>query len=351
MRIAGCFPQRQIPPLSRDPVIGTAAPMKAIFKSLNQEMVVFLLFVLIFVVFSVFLNGFLNTSNLVLLMQGVSVLGILGAGMCIVVIGRGVDLSMVATMALSVAWALQLNGEGMSLPLALAIGIAGALLVGLINGLLIAYAEIPPLFATLASAACVYGFGRFKLIHSDLVYVTPAVGSLVELGQGRLFGIPMPVIVFGVVAAIVALVLHFTKFGRFTYAVGDNYATARVTGVPVRHVLVGQYMLTSFIAFLAGLTQAMTVSSMNTRISDTLLIYDVILVVVLGGVGLAGGRGGVRNVVVGTLLIGTFLNGMTIMDVQYTMQNAIKSVILLAAIMIDTLINPRDEQTSQHGDI
>jgi ribose transport system permease protein len=325
--------------------------MKSIVKSLNQEMVVFLLFVLIFTIFSILLKGFLNAGNLVLLMQGVSVLGILGAGMCIVVIGRGIDLSMVATMALSVAWALQLNGEGMNLPLALAIGIAGALLVGLINGLLIAYAEIPPLFATLATGACVYGFGRFQLIHSDLVYVTPAVGGLVELGKGRLLGIPMPVIVFGVVAMIVAFVLHFTKFGRFTYAVGDNYSTARVTGVPVRHVLVGQYMLTSIIAFIAGLTQAMTISSMNTRISDTLLIYDVILVVVLGGVGLTGGRGSVRNVVVGTLLIGTFLNGMTIMDVQYTMQNAIKSLILLAAIVIDTMINPRDEQTSQHGDI
>ena len=325
--------------------------MSRIVRSFNQERVVFLLFVLIFLAFAVGLPGFLTTGNLVLLMQGVSVLGILGVGMCVVVIGRGIDLSMVATMALSVAWALQLNAEGMDLWLALSIGIAGALFVGLMNGLLIAYAEIPPLFATLATAACVYGFGRFRLIHSDLVYVTPAVGNLAELGQGRVLGIPMPVIVFAIVAVLVGLILHFTKFGRFTYAVGDNAGTARVTGVPVRHVLVGQYMLTSLVAFVAGLTQAMAVSSMNTRISDTLLIYDVILVVVLGGIGLSGGRGGVRNVVVGTLLIGTFLNRMTIMDVQYTLQNAIKSVILLAAILIDTLINPRDEQTSQHGDI
>jgi len=325
--------------------------MYRLIRSFNQERVVFLLFVLIFATFSIGLPGFLNTANLVLLMQGVSILGILGVGMCVVVIGRGIDLSMVATMALSVAWALQLNGEGMDISLALAIGLGGALLVGLANGLLIAYAEIPPLFATLATAACVYGFGRFMLIHSDLVYVTPAVGGLAELGQGRLLGIPMPVVVFAIVAAIVAFILHFTKFGRFTYAVGDSYGTARVTGVPVRHVLVGQYMLTSVVAFVAGLTQAMTVSSMNTRISDTLLIYDVILVVVLGGIGLSGGRGGVRNVLVGTLLIGTFLNGMTIMDVQYTLQNGIKSLILLAAIVIDTLINPRDEQTAQHGDI
>lgn len=325
--------------------------MLELVRKLNQERIVFLLFAVIFSVFSLILPGFLNANNLVLLLQGISVLGILGVGLCVVVIGKGIDLSMVATMALSVAWALQLNSDGMNLYLALSVGLAGAMFVGLANGLLIAYAEIPPLFATLASGACVYGFGRLALIHSDLVYVTPSVGNLTVLGQGRILNIPMPVIVFMVVAILVGLLLRFTKFGRYTYAVGDNYATARVTGVPVRHVILGQYVLTSSVAFLAGLTQAMAVSSMNTRISDTLLIYEVILVVVLGGVGLSGGRGGVRNVVVGTLLIGTFLNGMTILDVQYTIQNAIKALILLAAIIADTIVNPRDEQTSQHGDI
>jgi len=318
---------------------------------LSQEKIVFILFVMLFGIFSISLRGFLNANNFVLLMQGVSLLGMLSAAMCVVVIGRGIDLSMVATMAISVAWALQMNGDGMALPLALALGFGAALAAGLINGVLIAYAEIPPLFATLATAACVYGFGRFFLVQTDLVYVTATVGSLIELGKGRVLGIPMPVMAFAVIALVIAAVLHFTKFGRYTYAVGDNYGTSKVTGIPVRHVLIGQYLLTSTVAFLAGLVQAMAVSGMNTRISDTLLIYDVILVVVLGGVGLSGGRGGIRNVVVGTLLIGTFLNGMTIMDVPYTMQNAIKAAVLLAAIMIDTIINPRDEQTSQHGDI
>jgi ribose transport system permease protein len=81
------------------------------------------------------------------------------------------------------------------------------------------------------------------------------------------------------------------------------------------------------------------------------MVYDVILVVVLGGVGLAGGKGGARNVIVGTLLIGTMLNGMTIMNFDYTTQNIIKSIVLLGAIVVDTILNPRDEQTSQQGDI
>ena len=90
---------------------------------------------------------------------------------------------------------------------------------------------------------------------------------------------------------------------------------------------------------------------MNTRIANSTFVYDIILVVVLGGIGLSGGRGGIRNVIVGTLLIGILINGMTIMNIQYTVQNVIKSVILLAAIVADTTINPRDEQTSQQGDI
>ena len=96
---------------------------------------------------------------------------------------------------------------------------------------------------------------------------------------------------------------------------------------------------------------ATAVSSMNTAVATSPLISDVILVVVLGGISLSGGRGGIRNVLVGTLLIGILLNGMTILNIEYTLQNVIRSLILLAAIVLDSLINPRDEQTDQQGDI
>jgi ribose transport system permease protein len=132
---------------------------------------------------------------------------------------------------------------------------------------------------------------------------------------------------------------------------GDNFAAARIGGVSVRLMLVFQYVLAGAFAFLAGMITATSVQAMNTRIVTSNMIYDVILVVVLGGVGLSGGRGGVRNVIVGTLLIGILQNGMTIMDIQYTVQNLIKSSILLVAIIVDSLINPRDEQTGQQGDI
>jgi ribose transport system permease protein len=109
--------------------------------------------------------------------------------------------------------------------------------------------------------------------------------------------------------------------------------------------------LAALIGAFAGLVLAASVNSMETRIYNSTLIYDVILVCVLGGIGLSGGRGGVLNAVIGTLLIGTILNAMTILDVSYSGQNFIKGIILLVAILADSIINPRNEETAQQGDI
>lgn len=318
---------------------------------LSQERIVLLLAVLLFAGFSLGLDGFASHDNLLSLVRSVSVLGILGLAMALVVIGRGIDLSLVAVMAISVAWTLALAGSGMALGTALAIGLAFALGLGIVNGVLVAYVEIPALFSTLAMGTFVYGLGRLKLIPLDVVYAPENAAWFTHIGQGEVAGIPLPVLLLALVAAVMALFLRFTRTGRYIYAMGDNYQAARLSGVPVRPVVVLQYAIAACIGCVAGVITAASVGSMNTRIVNSTMIYDVILVVVLGGIGLSGGKGGARNVLVGTVLIGILLNGMTILDIQYTVQNVIKSSILLAALVIDSLVNPRDEQTAQQGDI
>ncbi|WP_417686660.1 ABC transporter permease [Roseibium sp.] len=318
---------------------------------LSQEQIVFALAILLCLGFAVTLPGFLTATNLLNLVRSVSILGILGVAMGLVVIGRGIDLSLVATMAISVAWALQLISVGVGTPEAVLLGLCFCLAVGAINGILIAYVEIPAIFATLAMGTAIYGFGRYFLFSLDVIYMPEVSNSLLWLGQGRLMGIPVPIYIFLLVCAGAALFLRYTKYGRYLRAVGDNLQAARITGVPARPIIVLQYMLSSTIGFVAGMVTAGSVASMNTRIANSTFIYDVILVVVLGGIGLSGGRGRVSNVIVGTLLIGVLLNGMTIMNIEYTVQNVIKGIILLTAIVIDTILNPRDEQTAQQGDI
>jgi ribose transport system permease protein len=318
---------------------------------LSQQGIVFAIFVLMFVAFALFLPGFRTASNMLGLLQNVAILGILGLGMAIVVIGRGIDISMVAVLAVPAGLVLQMVQDGHSLPAAFAAALALALVFGLANGWLIAYAEVPSLFTTLASGLFLAGLGQVALFRLDIVQWSPQLDAFAWIGRGTLAGIPMPVIMFGAVALLVSLFLRKTRLGTYVYAIGDNPFGARTTGIPTRPVIVLQYVLAALIGMFAGLVMAASVNSMPTRIYNSTLIYDVILVVVLGGIGLSGGRGGVGNVVIGTLLIGTLLNGMTILDVSYSAQNLIKGVVLLAAILIDSFVNPRNEETAQQGDI
>lgn len=320
---------------------------------LSQEGVVFALALLLFVAFALTLNNFLTTGNLIALVRSVSILGILGLGMGLVVIGRGIDLAMVATMVVSLSWVLSMAQGGMPLGTALVYGALLALAIGLASGILIAYADIPAIFTTLAMGLVVYGSGRAFLFQIDVQNTPGGIDWFEFLGRGAVFGLPMPIVAFAVVAALIALLLMRTRFGRFVYAAGDNPLAARITGLPLRPLIVAQYVVSSMIAFLAGIVMAAAVSGMSTRVYNSTMIYDVLLVVVLGGISLSGGRGGVRNILVGTLLVGVLLNGMTILDITYTTQNLIKSLILLLAITVDSFINPRDEQTSQQsqGDI
>jgi ribose transport system permease protein len=320
-------------------------------RPITQQTIVFTIFVLMFAGFGLFLPGFLTAGNLLGLLQNVAILGILGLAMAIIVIGRGIDISMVAVLAVPAGLVLQLVQDGHSVPFAFVAALALALAFGLVNGWLVAYAEVPSLFTTLASGLFLAGLGQVAFFRLDIVQWSPQLDQLSWVGRGTLLGVPMPVIMFAVVALLVSFFLRRTRLGTYVYAVGDNPFGARVTGIPTRPVIVLQYVLAALIGTFAGMVMAASVNSMPTRIYNSTLIYDVILVVVLGGIGLSGGRGGVVNVVIGTLLIGTLLNGMTILDVSYSAQNLVKGVILLIAILIDSFVNPRNEETAQQGDI
>ena len=320
-------------------------------KIWSQKSIVFGLFLLSFLLMSIFLPGFFSFSNVTTLVQSVSILGILGLAMGLIFISRGVDLSLIASLAVPPGIFLTLVADGHSLALAAVAAFGIAILFGLVNGWLVAYAEVSPLFVTLASGLFLSGAGQVFFFEYNTVRWDERLDPIAWIGQGHVFGIPKSVIMFAATSLMVAALLRFTRFGAIVFAVGDNLGTARATGLPTRPVIVLNYMIAALIGVLAGFVLATSLESMPTRIFNTTMIYDVILVVVLGGIGLTGGRGGVSNVIIGTLLIGTLLNGMTIMDLSYAAQNMIKGLILLFVVLANSLANPRDEQTTQQGDI
>ena len=209
--------------------------------------------VVMFLLFSFTLSGFLEVGNLLSLLQNVAVLGILAIGMGLVVIGRGIDLTMVAVMVFAVAWSFALFSSGMSLPLALLVGCAFALSIEVVNGILIAYVEIPAIFATLAVATSVTGLGRFALVDRDNVYISGDIGWLGQIGAGRIIDIPVPVIVFAALACAAFVGLRYTKYGGFIYAMGDNPLAARNAGIAMRPMTVLVYGISAMIAFAAGI--------------------------------------------------------------------------------------------------
>src|SRR6218665_1469178 len=318
---------------------------------LSQQSIVLALFALLFAGLLLFLPGFAQIDNLLTLVQNVAFLGILGLGMAIVVIGRGIDISMIAALAVPSGLLLQLVQDGHSLPSACALALGLTLLFGLVNGWLIAYAEVPSLFTTLACGLFLAGLGQASLLHLEVVQWPAALDPLAWLGRGTLAGLPRPVGMFAVAAAACSFFLPRLRAGPFIQAIADNPFAARATGLPTRPTVLLEYMRAALIGLFAGGVMTASINSMATRIFNSTMIYDVVLVVVLGGIGLSGGRGGVFNVVIGTLLIGTMLNGMTIMDLSYSVQNIIKGVLPLVAILIDSMLNPRNEETAQEGDI
>ncbi len=316
----------------------------------SQTFAVLAMCAVLVVVFSVALKGFLTVGNLLALARNISILGTLALGMAIVVIGRGLDLSQVASLAVSTAFAIIIMNAGYPTAAALFVGLLIAIAIGVLNGFLISVVEMPPLLTTLASSLAVLGITRSTAVQHYVVYLSKGHDAFLQIGGNISGGVPIPILIFAGVAVLVHLFLSRTVLGRFIYAHGDNPDAARLTGLPTRPLTMLEYALCSAIGYVGGVIMIAETALMHLQVAELTLIFDVIMVVVLGGVSLVGGRGNVLSVVAGTLLIGVLLNAMTIMDMDVQTQNIIKGVVLLIAIVLDSYLHPRDEETSKQGD-
>jgi ribose transport system permease protein len=148
------------------------------------------------------------------------------------------------------------------------------------------------------------------------------------------------------------ILLRFTTLGRITYAMGDNFQAARLTGLPVRRATLLIYIYAALTALLAGLVTSASSGTVDFRtVTNGSLLFEVILVVVLGGIPLRGGRGGMRNIFVGAALIAVLRNGMTLFDLTTQTQAVLTGLVLIVAIVTDNYFNPRDTETDTVGDL
>jgi ribose transport system permease protein len=305
------------------------------------------------IVFSLAIDGFATLGNLRVILANSASLAILSCGMAIVVISRGLDLSLIAQMVAGATIFGILIGNGVAAPAALLVAVMAMLAIGFLNAWLIAYVEIPAMLATLASSMFLVGLLRFAILRGEFLLLLPKSDPAVALLASEILpGLSVPVVLMTAVLLASWVLLNRSTAGRIIYAMGDNFQSARLTGLPVRTATIVVYVFAALTALVAGLIMAAASGAVDFRtVTNGTLLFDVILVVVLGGIPLRGGRGGVGNIVVGVALIAVLRNGMTLMDYTTQTQDMLKGLVLLTAIVTDNYLNPRDAETDMAGDL
>ncbi len=319
----------------------------------TMEFIILGLTLAVSVLFAVFVDGFFNWGNFEVIAYNSAALTILSCGMAIVIIAGGLDLSQVAVMMTAAAVFGILLNSGYNYGIALAAALSVAIVLGILNGILIAYIEISSMLATLATALLIQGVGRWWFMKGAFIRMLPKDAPILRyLSTGKLFSIPVTVVIGLIILGLTHFILSKTVLGRLFYAMGENFNTARLTGLSVRTGTVAVYIIAAITALIAGVMIGSSSGTIDFRIaSNSMLLFEVITVVVLGGISLRGGRGSVFSIIVGVMLISVLRNGITLMNLSSQVQDLIRGLVLILAIVIDNIVNPRDAETDTQGDL
>ncbi len=329
-----------VTPPEEEAVVDTGEGQQSLLKRITSLQSVWILGVLVVIVafFSVIAGErFFSSSNFSLISQNVAVWAVLGVGMTFIIITSGIDLSIGSVLVFSsvvAALVMQsIGGDGWGTA---SIGIFAALVTGalwgLLNGVLVAKAKIPPLIVTLGTLSIALGLAQVITGGIDIRSVPEALTDFNT--YIKILGIPTLPFVALVVVIIGGIVLHKTKFGRYTYAVGSNEEAARRVGVHVSRHLVMVYALMGMLAGL-GAVLALAQFGTTTISGQSLTNLNVIAAVVIGGTSIFGGEGSIFGTVVGLFIPAVLQAGFVIIGVEPFWQGVAVGIVLIAAVYID----------------
>ena len=286
------------------------------------------------VIIAVSIPQFRQLENIINVTRNFSFIGIVAMGMTLVILTGGIDLSVGSVWAMSAVLAASLMSQGWLMIPAICVALLAATLVGFFNGLCVTRLNMSPFVPTLASLAIARSLALVITRGRPISSFGPQQDAFLWIGGGSIFGIPNPVVLFIVVAAILWIVLSRTVWGRRVYAVGGNEKAARLTGLNVRRLKVAVYIISSFCAGLAGIVQASYLSSVTASLA-TGQELSVIAATVIGGVNLAGGEGTVFGVVIGTIMLEILRNGLLLFGIDPYWQGVFVGAIIIIAVSID----------------
>jgi ribose transport system permease protein len=299
-----------------------------------------ILFLLV-VAFTIVTPDFLTVNNLINILRQYSVLMILAVGQTLVIVSRGIDLSVASNAALSgsvmgVAYAYWAWPE----PASLLVGLAAGVAVGAFNGFVITRLDVPDFIATLGTFVAVRGIALLVTDGLPVPDFERAVegrtlpGTISTLGVDSVLGLPLIAIVALVCALLGGFILSRTTLGRSAYAIGGNTEAARMSGIKVERSKLWIYMISGLLAAVGGFMLTGRQASANALMGEGLELQSI-AAVVIGGTNLFGGEGRMSGTVIGVLIIGVLSNGLSIAGVAEFWQRVVNGLIIIAVVALD----------------
>lgn len=303
-------------------------------KKINlQNIGVYLTLLVLVVMFSVLSDSFLTTDNMINLFRQIAINGLIAVGMTMVITTGGIDLSVGSILGLTAMVSAFLMVAGVPPFIAVLICLALGALLGFINGVIIAQYKLQAFIVTLATMTTFRGM-TYVISNGKPISNISDSAVFTFIGKGDILGIPIPIFIFFAAFAVAFVVLNKTVFGRNVYATGGNETAAKLSGVDVKKTHIMVYVISGFLAALAGLILISRLNSAQPTLGDGYEL-DAIAAVVIGGTSLTGGRGRISGTLIGILILGVITNGLNIISVSSFYQEIVKGLIILIAVFLD----------------
>jgi ribose transport system permease protein len=286
---------------------------------------------------------FLGQANLLNLTRSIGLFGIFSVAMGIVIITGGIDLSIGSMFALlGVILAYLLGPYNMPWPLAVAIIILLAMMLGLFHGLLVARAHLQPFVVTLCGLLAYRGLARFISSDQTVGFGGNTTYELLRtLATGSIFNLPAPFILFVLVCLVVGVVLHVSVYGRYLYAIGRNEEAALYSGINTKLVVTSAYMLCAFLAGISAILIAFYTNSISPASHGSFFELYAVAAAVLGGCSLRGGEGGILGIFVGTAMIQLLRNIVNLQGIDSSLEFVVMGGVIMIAVSLDQILSAR----------
>jgi ribose transport system permease protein len=301
----------------------------------NQQLFwVFLAAVLACLALSLLTDSFATERNLFNVARNFAFVGIIAIGMTAVIASGGIDLSVGSSVVLS-AMVISVTMEaGTPFLLAATLALLAAILVGVLNGVLVAYAGMPPFVVTLGTLSAARSLAMVLSDNKMIWNFGPDHDLLIWIGGGSTLGVPHPLYVLAALTLIMSLAFKWTRWGQHLFAIGSNENAAVLTGIPVRRMKVSIYVFSALTAGLAGILMAGWLGSVTTNLGQAMEL-TVIAAAVIGGANLAGGEGNALGAVVGALLIEVIRNSLILLGISTFWQGMFIGTFIVVAVAFD----------------